>query len=101
VQIARERMQIPEIRRNHIVDEIGDLECNRLLPTLCWQAQDYTTMINYTDLECDQLLEPAITKKMTINELNEISLKPFTIHDFKAHTQATERGVKFCTTQLL
>ena len=92
---------ISEIRRNHIVDEIGELECNRLLPTLCWQAQDYTTMINFTDLEPDQILEPAITKQLSITELDQISLNPFIKHDFKAHTQATERGVKLTSAAVL
>ena len=61
---------------------------------MCWQAQDYTTMINFTDLEPDQIQEPAITKQLTITELYQISLYPFIKHDFKAHSQATEHGVK-------
>ena len=73
---------ILEIRCNNLFDEVGDLEINRTLPTLNWQAQDYTNMINFEDLEPDQKLEPAIMRALTNSELNNLILKPFIIYEF-------------------
>ena len=49
------------------------------------------------DWKNEELLEPPLTKHLSIEELQQIVHEPFNPPKYPCHTQAVERGVKVVT----
>lgn len=82
--------KILEIRKT----AVDDLELDRTLPELNWKAESYHEMINWDELTQEQLVEPAVTKSMSDEELVASISAPLIVDKFYCHTQCVERGVK-------
>ena len=64
------------------------------LPTLNFDARDYTTMIDWTTAQCT---EPPLTMAMSDSEVEAIIKTPYNTLPFPNHTQAVERAVRVVT----
>lgn len=84
-----------KIIENTRKNDISSDEIDRTLPVINWNANHYSKLIDWESLSSGQLFEPSITKKMSMNELQELSkIDRIKLENFSCHTQAVERGVK-------
>ena len=81
---------ITEIRENK--PPVFDL--NRTVPTLNWDANHYSNMIDWKNLSWAELCEPAMTQEMSLSEHDTAKEEPLILEKLYCHTQCVERAVK-------
>ena len=81
---------IKEIRLN----KPKKFDLDRTVPTLEWNAEDYSSMIDWESVSWAQLNEPSMTQKMSIEQLESVVESPMQLDNLYCHTQCVERAVK-------
>ncbi len=72
-----------------------NIEPDRSLPDLNWDSKSYTEIVDFDSLKRDQMIEPAVTRHISDEELRDaIAGGPMVLEGFSNHTQAVERAIK-------
>ena len=64
------------------------------IPSLNWEATDWTEMINISDVK---FFEPAVTRNLSDEDISDIVERPACFEKFPVHSQSVERAVKLVT----
>ena len=84
--------KIIHIRRK---SDNNTIEPDRTIPDLNWESKSYTEIVDFDSLKSDQLIEPAVTRHFSDDELRDaIAGGPLVLEGFSNHTQAVERAIK-------